>query len=380
MSTGQDRDRGAMLRCLGAMSGTSLDGVDAAVLDTDGHRIGGFGPSAYRAYDAAERATLHAALGHWDGPAVVAAADVVTKAHADLLSRFARPDLVGFHGQTLAHDPGGRGSLQVGDGAALAQALDCPVVWDFRSADIARGGQGAPLAPFFHFACAKWIGAQRPICLLNLGGVANITYIDPAQDRPEAPGALLAFDTGPANAPLDDLMRLRRGLEMDRDGALAFAGTADATVVARCLASGHLSRQPPKSMDRNDFAAILTEVSTLPDADALATLCAVAAGAVGQALRHLPHVPERILVTGCGRHNRALMRALGAATPCPVAPVEAVGLDGDMLEAQAFAFLAARVMRGLPISAPATTGVSGPCLGGRISPAPQDPDALRSAE
>ena len=197
--------KGGPIKALGAMSGTSLDGVDTAVVETDGHRIIGFGPSGYRAYTDAERADLRAALGHWHGPAVDKAAELVTFAHAEALSEFEDVDLIGFHGQTLAHEPSGRGTLQVGDGKGLAQALGVPVVWDFRSDDVAMGGEGAPLAPFFHFACAKWIGATEPLCFLNLGGVGNLTYVDPSFDGPETPGALLAFDTGPANAPVDDL-------------------------------------------------------------------------------------------------------------------------------------------------------------------------------
>ncbi|MEM9125703.1 MAG: anhydro-N-acetylmuramic acid kinase, partial [Pseudomonadota bacterium] len=210
------------------MSGTSLDGVDTAVVETDGQRIFGFGDSGYRAYSDTERALLRTALGRWHGPQVDAAAELVTFAHAEALSDFEDIDLIGFHGQTLAHEPRGRGTLQVGDGQGLAQALGQTVVWDFRSDDVAMGGEGAPLAPFFHFACAKWIEATRPLCFLNLGGVGNLTYIDPAFDGPETPGALLAFDTGPANAPVDDLMQARLGLPMDRDGQIARGGVVEA--------------------------------------------------------------------------------------------------------------------------------------------------------
>ena len=163
------------LRALGAISGTSLDGVDAAMIETDGEVIHGFGPTAYRPYTAQEQAVLAAALGKWPGDDLDAAARLVEAAHLEVLERFTGADIVGFHGQTLAHDPQGRGTHQLGDGEALAQGLDLPVVWDFRSADIQLGGEGAPLAPFFHFACAKWIGATAPIAFLNLGGVGNLT-------------------------------------------------------------------------------------------------------------------------------------------------------------------------------------------------------------
>ncbi|MBP1804485.1 anhydro-N-acetylmuramic acid kinase [Rubellimicrobium aerolatum] len=357
----------APLTALGAMSGTSLDGVDAAVLVTDGERIAGFGPTAYRPYTPDERATLRAALGHWDGEEVEAAARVVEAAHIEILSRFPAVDLVGFHGQTLAHDPGGRGTLQVGDGAALAKALNRPVIWDFRSEDVRQGGQGAPLAPFFHWALARRIGATEPLAVLNLGGVGNLTWIDPRADCPEAPGALLAFDTGPANAPVDDLLHRRRGLPRDEDGRLAAAGTVSEPLVAAFLSHPFFARPPPKSLDRDAWAHLLAAVESLPDADAAATLTACAAAAVGQGLRLCPAPPARLLVTGGGRRNPTLMAMIAARAACDVAPVESVGLDGDMLEAQAFAFLAVRVRRGLPTSAPGTTGVPRPVTGGRLS-------------
>ena len=229
--------RSGPVRALGTMSGTSLDGVDAAIVETDGEAILSFGDTAYRPYTETERETIREALGRWPGePGVEEAAEVVETAHAALLSGFRDVDLVGFHGQTLAHDPAGRGTHQAGDGAVLAEVLGLPVVWDFRTADVRLGGQGAPLAPFFHFACARWIGARQPLAFLNLGGVGNVTWVDPRQPAPEAPGALVAFDTGPANAPVNDLMRARLGLAQDEGGALAAAGTADETLLARFLA------------------------------------------------------------------------------------------------------------------------------------------------
>jgi len=356
-----------MVRALGAMSGTSLDGVDAAILVTDGESIADFGPTAYRPYDAAERDTLRAALGHWDGPAVTAAARVVEAAHADLLSRFPEAELVGFHGQTLAHDPHGRGTHQAGDGAALARALRRPVVWDFRTADVRLGGEGAPLAPFYHFALARHIGADRPLAFLNLGGVGNLTWIDPTAPRPETPGALLAFDTGPANAPVDDLLLARRGQPRDDGGALAATGEVADPIVARFIDHPYFRRMPPKSLDRDAWSWLHAAVAHLPDADAAATLTACAAAAVMCAMEHCPAPPARLLVTGGGRHNATLMAMIAVALDCPVSPVEDAGLDGDMLEAQAFAFLAVRVARGLPTSCPGTTGVRAAVGGGTIS-------------
>ena len=188
---------GERIRALGAMSGTSLDGVDAAVIETDGARIFGFGASHYRPYSNNERAALRAALGKWPGGGCDVALEVVQRAHIDALGGFEGVDLVGFHGQTLAHEPRGRGTHQLGDGEALAQALGLPVVWDFRSADVNLGGEGAPLAPFYHFACAQWMDAEAPMAFLNLGGVGNVTWVGPAQIRAGRGGRAFGVRHGP---------------------------------------------------------------------------------------------------------------------------------------------------------------------------------------
>ncbi|TDL84111.1 anhydro-N-acetylmuramic acid kinase [Palleronia sediminis] len=363
----RDRLREGPVWALGTMSGTSLDGVDAAMVLTDGEEVFALGDTAYRPYSEAERSVLRAALGRWDG--LEDAAAVVEGAHAELLAGMGGAELVGFHGQTTAHDPGGRGTCQIGDGRLLAHALDLPVVWDFRSADVALGGQGAPLAPFYHHALARRTGASAPVAFLNLGGVANLTWCDPSIADPAAPGACLAFDTGPANAPLDDLVAARRGLGRDEDGALALAGRADAAIVARAASHGYVARIPPKSLDRDDFAWALDAVAGLGDEDAAATLVAICAETVSAGLGHCPHPPARVLVCGGGRLNPAMMRALARRVPdgIEIAPVEDIGLDGDMIEAQAFAFLAVRVARGLPSSCPGTTGVAAAVGGGEIS-------------
>jgi anhydro-N-acetylmuramic acid kinase len=353
---------------LGAMSGTSLDGVDAAMVLTDGERIVEFGATSYRPYSDTERAILRAALGCWPGdPQVMAAAKVVETAHADLLAQFSGAAVVGFHGQTLAHDPRGRGTHQAGSGATLARALGLPVVWDFRSTDVRLGGQGAPLAPFYHFACARWMGAEMPLAFLNMGGVGNVTWVDPRHPAPDHPGACLAFDTGPANAPVDDLVQQRLGLARDEAGRLAAQGRPDLAVLSRFLEHAFFARMPPKSLDRNQFHDLLGAVAHLSDADAAATLTAAAALSVARGTEHFPTPVRRLLVTGGGRHNAHLMDLLARHMTAEVQPVEAAGLNGDMLEAQAFAFLAVRVLRGLPTSCPSTTGVGALVAGGQIS-------------
>ncbi|MEM7490781.1 MAG: anhydro-N-acetylmuramic acid kinase [Pseudomonadota bacterium] len=355
------------IRALGAMSGTSMDGVDAAELITDGETIHGFGRSDYLAYSEADRAAIRAAAGQWpDGAHVAAAAEVVETVHARLLSRFPEAELVGFHGQTLAHDPANRRTHQAGDGAVLAEILGRPVVWDFRTADVRLGGEGAPLAPAYHFACAKWLGADAPVAFLNLGGVGNLTWVDPTKDDMADDGALLAFDTGPANAPIDDLCMDWLGEPFDAGGELAREGEVHPDLVTDLLTHPYFFRVPPKSLDRDAFRAAGAAIDALPPSHAAANWVAVIAETVRLALTQCPALPERLLVTGGGRRNPAIMDAL-ADLPVPVAPVEAAGLDGDMLEAQAFAFLAVRVRRGLPTSFPGTTGVRANVGGGTVS-------------
>ncbi|MCV6824113.1 MULTISPECIES: anhydro-N-acetylmuramic acid kinase [Halocynthiibacter] len=353
---------------IGTMSGTSLDGVDAAAIQTDGERIYEFGESAYHPYSSEERAPIAAALGLWPGDArVEEAAEVIETVHATLLSQFERPALIGFHGQTLAHDPRGRGTHQAGNGRVLAEVLDCPVVWDFRSTDVEMGGEGAPLAPFFHFACAKFMEAEGPVVFLNLGGVGNMTWVDPSATTPDEEGALLAFDTGPANAPINDLMLSRRGESMDKDGALAADGDVDEALVEQFLEEPYFYRMPPKSLDRDSFPDIADWVGHMEDADAVATVTAMVAASAAKGLEHCPSPPTGVLVCGGGRKNPTLMAMLSVLMDCPVAPIENAGFDGDMLEAQAFGFLGVRVARGLTTSCPGTTGVRAPVGGGTVS-------------
>jgi anhydro-N-acetylmuramic acid kinase len=248
----------------------------------------------------------------------------------------------------------------------LALVSGVPVVWDFRTADVRLGGQGAPLAPFYHFALAQHVKAEAPLAFLNLGGVGNLTWVDPRKARPEEEGAILAFDTGPANAPLDDLCHARLGIARDEGGALAARGRVAPEIVAAFLQEPFFFRMPPKSLDRS-FGDMAARISHLGEADALATLTECAAAAIAEGLGFCPIPPERVLVCGGGRHNAHLMQAIAAHLPCPVVAVESVGLDGDMIEAQAFAFLAMRVARGLPTSCPATTGVAAAVGGGQLS-------------
>jgi len=353
-----------MLRAIGLMSGTSLDGVDAAWLETDGERVGRIGPAITLAYDAGLRADLRRVLDLAPsldpGDAFLAGvAERLTQRHVEAVRALGlEADIIGFHGQTILHQPERRRTWQIGDAALLARAVGVRVAYDFRSADVAAGGEGAPLAPAYHAALARDL--PKPLAVLNIGGVGNVTWIG-------ADGALLAFDTGPGNGPLDDWVMRHTGAAFDRDGALAAAGTVDAVVLGRLMADPYFSRLGPKSLDRLDFSRTLagSGVEALGAADGAATLVAFTAESIARAV--LPGAPLRWLVTGGGRRNPAIMAALRARLGAPVDAVEAVGWDGDALEAQCFGFLAVRVAGGLPISFPGTTGVAGPMRGGRIA-------------
>lgn len=360
----------APIWALGLMSGTSMDGVDGAMLMTDGEKILAFGESHFRPYTAEEQATLAAAQGLWpdEKPDLLEAAlNVVHKAHEDVIAKFPEADVVGFHGQTLVHDPAGGRTHQLGAGEKLAQDTGKTVVWDFRTADMKAGGQGAPLAPFFHHACAKQLGMKRTVAFVNLGGVGNVSVVNGAKHSPEQPDAILAFDTGPANAPLNDLMQERLGLACDMDGALAATGVVNSDVLEAVFANEYFLKEAPKSLDRNSFSELKDLIAPLSDADAAATLTALAASCVYAAQMHFTTDPYRWLICGGGRKNTSLMNALKQRIDVSLEPVDKVGFDGDMFEAQAFAYLAVRVMRGLPTSSPTTTGCDTPVCGGIIS-------------
>lgn len=357
-----------MPRTIGLMSGTSLDGVDAAWLETDGETVTAFGPTLTIPYDDALRRDLRAILelapGLAPGDARLASAEArLTEYHVRAVKALERPaDLIGFHGQTILHQPDRQRTWQVGDAAFLARETGIAVAYDFRSSDVAAGGEGAPLAPILHAALAR--GLERPLAVLNIGGVANVTWIgEPGLGEDEA---LIAFDTGPGNGPLDDWVQRHTGQAFDRDGALARSGTVDTVVLSRLMAHAYFSRPAPKSLDRLDFSRALAAsgLDGLAAADGAATLVAFTAASVAAA--EFPARPRRWLVTGGGRHNPSIMLALRNALGVPVEPVETVGWNGDALEAQCFAFLAARVARQLPLSFPGTTGVPRPTGGGRI--------------
>lgn len=364
-----------LYRAIGLMSGTSMDGVDLALVETDGDRVVNFGATSSQPYSDADRALLRAALDEAAGfdsrdgrtGAVAEAEQMVTARHAEAVENFLREKglsardihLVGFHGQTVLHRPKQRLTIQIGDGAGLAKRLGIAVVYDFRAADVAAGGEGAPIVPVFHRALVEAGGKDGklpgPLALLNIGGVANVTYVDDGCDP-------IACDTGPGNALLDDLMLARTGQPIDRHGHTAARGRVDEAALARLLDDPFFELKPPKSLDRNNFSRAAVEHLELEDA--AATLTAFTAASVGRLIALLPKPVKSLIVCGGGARNPILVRELAQRLPCRVTTADACGWSGDAMEAQAFAYLAVRAKRGLPYTYPTTTGVPRPMTGG----------------
>ena len=346
------------------MSGTSMDGVDVALIETDGERVASFGPCLTVPYPDEVRRLIRAAFSaELPNEATRLAEEAVTGAHVEAVKRWSAAHavalstlhVVGFHGQTITHRPEKRFTWQIGDGAVLAKALGVQVVNDLRIADVAAGGQGAPLVPIYHAALVRDL--QRPIAVVNVGGVANVTWVG-------ADGSLLAFDTGPGNGPIDDWCARRAGQRFDRDGALAAAGKVDRTRLERFCEHRYFARKPPKSLDRGDFNDGWAE--GLSAADGAATLTRGTARAIARAALHFPAPVTQWVISGGGARNPTLLRFISEEAAAKVVTAAELGWDGDALEAQAFAFLAVRSLRGLPYSFPTTTGGPRPLSGGRL--------------
>lgn len=362
---------------VGLMSGTSADGVDAALLWTDGREVVRPIASASQPYSDALRADILALMR--DKGDIDAVAQALTQVHDQVVgaviasSGVARGDikLIGFHGQTIEHKPEEGYTLQIGKAQWLAQKTGIPVVSDFRSNDVKHGGQGAPLVPLYHAALAHAL--PKPVMVVNIGGVANYTWIGEE-------GAIEGADCGPGNALLDDWMGEHTGARCDKDGAAAKRGIVSEATVKQFLRDQFFVQNRARSLDRNHFSleSFFPMVPNFPERhyrwehdrqqvsiqDGAATLTAITAAAIGWSVRAVPQMPSQLLITGGGRHNPVLMKMIAERAHMPALPVEAVGWNGDMLEAEAFAYLAARSVQGLPLSLPETTGVKEPVTGG----------------
>ncbi len=361
---------GKTMRAIGLMSGTSMDGIDVALIETDGQNVVQRGPAHTVAYDGEFRSALALMIEEARGladrkarPGTLTAVErELTERHADAVKQFlarqglqpADVDIIGFHGHTVLHAPERRLTVQIGDGPHLARLTGIDVVYDLRAADCAAGGQGAPLAPVYHRALASRL-PERPVVVLNIGGVANATWI--GRD-----GALIAFDTGPGNALLDDWMARHTGASLDADGRAAAVGRIDQDALTALLTHDYFGKLPPKSLDRNAFSP--APLAGLSLADGAATLAAFTAASIAGARAHFPEQPRLWVISGGGRRNRTLMAMIAERVEAAVAPAEAAGMDGDAMEAEAWAYLAVRSLKGLPITFPGTTGAPRPLTGG----------------
>ena len=366
------------LKCaVGLMSGTSMDGIDIAVVTTDGEADVRRGPSGFVPYEAEFRIRLEAGLAQAkaiqrrdERPGELAALErEITLRHGGAVRRFLAEhsgldaEIIGFHGQTVLHRPEVGLTVQLGDGALLARETGLSVIHDMRANDMAHGGQGAPLVPAYHAALSASLPPRLrrfPVCFVNIGGISNVTFVSETGDP-------VAFDSGPGNALIDQWVAAEGGVPYDADGMIASEGGVAAAVVARYLESPFFRRAVPKSLDRNDFS--LEPAAGLELADGARTLAAVSAGAILNAAQHMPEPPRLWIVCGGGRRNPHIVADLrtGVAGAGDVMLAEDAGLDGDAMEAEAWAYLAVRALKGLPLTFPTTTGCREAVTGGVLA-------------
>lgn len=371
---------------LGLMSGTSMDGIDVALISTDGERLTDRGRGLSYPYPTDARGRIReaaraawriwgpSAKGHAPDPEDMALLEAVerevTELHANAIDDFLEAfgvsrgeiNLIGFHGQTVFHDASRRITRQLGNGPLLAKLARIDVVHDFRSADIAAGGQGAPLVPVYHRAVSDEIGFEKPLAVVNIGGIANVTWIGPD-------GTIIAFDIGPGNCMLDEWMQQEAGLPFDRNGKAALAGKVDKEVLKRLASHAYYRRKPPKSLDRYDLPGLKERELGLEDG--AATLVALTAREILASAEYLPVRPRRWVLAGGGAKNPAIVQAIAEAVREPVTSADEMGWSAEHFEAEAFGFLAVRALRKLPLTFPSTTGVQRPITGGRLARAPR---------
>lgn len=342
------------------MSGTSMDGIDLALVESDGKKIINCKNFAYAPYDKEFKTRLTALIYGTPKPIEIKCVENdLTILHANLVNKFLREnkidrkeiDIISFHGHTILHDPKQQVTWQIGNAHLLSKLTGIDVVFDFRTRDVIHGGQGAPLVPIYHFYL--FASQPHPVAVLNIGGISNITYFDGDDEK-----SIEAFDISFGNAPFDDLMKEKFSRDYDEDGELSRAGTVDFMLADRFLQNEIFHKKPPKSFDRDDFAKLLAPIHHLKPEDALATFAYMHAKAIEINLGFLSQRPKEIFVCGGGRKNLAIMNEMKKwISGVEIKTVEEIGLNGDAIEAEAFAFLGIRHLVGLPISFENTTGI-----------------------
>ncbi len=367
-----------LMRAIGLMSGTSMDGIDVAMLATDGENVIERGPFLAVPYAPAFRERLKQGLEdaktirvRTERPGILADLErELTLRHAEAVRQFlelnglsaADIDILGFHGQTVLHRPDEALTVQVGDGALLAAETGIDVVYDMRANDMVHGGQGAPLVPVYHAALAEGLkNAAWPVCFVNIGGISNLTFL--GRD-----GAIIAFDSGPGNTLIDQWVETHAGVPYDQGGMIASEGRVVASLLERYLDNPFFTAEKRRSLDRNDF--LPPEGGEAELSDGARTLAYLTAAAILKSAGHLPEMPKTFIICGGGRHNRIIMadlRELASYHGAAVLSAEDAGFDGDAMEAEAWAYLAARSLKGLPLTFPGTTGARQPVSGGVVA-------------
>lgn len=353
--------------CVGMMSGTSLDGIDVAAIETDGKKIFQKKEGATYPYTDAFQNKLKSILGETSPTAEIEKIErELTELHAKAFEKYIKKigfnakeiDLIGFHGHTIMHRPPSRfkdpATWQIGDGAYLRTLTGIPVIYDMRKNDLMHGGEGAPLVPLYQKSLVE--GMDLPLAIINIGGISNVAWIGP-QDQ------ILAFDMGPGNALLDQWVNQKLNKRFDEEGHLARQGKVDEKIIRLFQDHPYFKQKPPKSLDRLDFS--LESVADLSAEDGAATLVEMTARSIEKGVSFFPKKPKQYIITGGGRLNKALMQRISdVLAPVPVKTTEALGWDGDFIEAEAFAFLAVRALKKHPLTLPTTTGVKKPVSGG----------------
>lgn len=368
-------DKNKEVLAIGLMSGTSLDGVDAAIIKTDGHQVTRFGKACHIPYTVEQREQLQEAFARAkreNNPnvrsnSILIAEGVINRLHLDAINEIISInqlqkndiEVIGFHGQTLLHKPEKGWSWQIGDGSELVENTGIKVVNDFRRFDVENGGQGAPLVPIFHRALLPNDETDFPVALLNIGGVANLTWFN-GRD----PNDMVAFDTGPGNALLDDWIRKHSDLPYDKDGEISSKGNVQEILVNDLMNHDYFKEMPPKSLDRDAFD--VSSLSMLSVEDGAATLIAFTVNAIKMAEVMCPDFVKKWYVCGGGAHNPTMMQMLSDELYGDVESISSIGFDGDYVEAEAFAYLAVRKLYNLPITFPGTTGINEPSTGGKV--------------
>ena len=354
-------------RAIGLMSGTSMDGNDAALLETDGYHSIKVIDYIERPHEENLKALLKACDGKQDRTTseMRAAEQVFSDSQIPLINELLERnalsasdiDVIGFHGQTTFHQPAEKTSVQLGDGQILATKTGIKTIYNFRQADMDAGGQGAPLIPIYHQALLKSKSMNLPIAIVNIGGVSNLTWID-------GTASLIGFDTGPGNALIDDWVSAHTDQAFDDGGKIAAEGRVNDAIVEQFLTHPYLKKNYPKSLDRNAFADL--SVNDLNLEDGAATLMEITARSISIGIHACPKKPSAIYIAGGGRYNTALLNRLHSITNLPVHDINKTGLNGDSIEAEGFAYMAVRTLLNEPISFPQTTGCRAPTVGGTI--------------